>query len=108
MAALEFVQTYLDDLLCITRASLDDHLEHLKVVLTRLQAAGMKINAPKLKICAEEMEYLGYNQRVHILDAKYEKADLQAIVSAIHISVLVNKRSYWRYSLNLKTFLMGH
>ena len=31
MAALKFVQTYLDDLLCITRASIDDHLEHLKV-----------------------------------------------------------------------------
>ena len=27
MAALEFVQTYLDDLLCITKGSLDDHLD---------------------------------------------------------------------------------
>ena len=26
MVALEFVRTYLDDLLCITKASLDDHL----------------------------------------------------------------------------------
>ena len=25
MVALEFVRTYLDDLLCITKASLDDH-----------------------------------------------------------------------------------
>ena len=48
------------DLLCITRASLDDHLEHLKVVLTRLQEAGLKVNALKLKFCAEETEYLGY------------------------------------------------
>ncbi len=35
LVALEFVRTYLDDLLCITQASLDDHLDHLRVVLTR-------------------------------------------------------------------------
>jgi hypothetical protein len=33
MVALEFVRTYLDDLLCITKASLDDHLDHLRLVL---------------------------------------------------------------------------
>ena len=36
MVALEFVRTYLDDLLCITKASVDDHLHHLRLVLTRL------------------------------------------------------------------------
>ena len=47
MVALEFVITYLDDLLCITKASLDDHLNHLRLVLTRLQEVGLKVNAPK-------------------------------------------------------------
>ena len=60
MVALEFLRTYLDDLLCITETSLDDHLDHLRLVLTRLQEAGLKINAPKSKFCAIEMEYLGY------------------------------------------------
>ena len=60
MVALEFIRTYLDDLLCITKASLDDHLDHLRLVLTRLQEVGLKVNAPKLKLCAEETEYLGY------------------------------------------------
>ena len=36
MATLEFVQTYLDDLLIITKGSLEDHLEKLSMVLTRL------------------------------------------------------------------------
>jgi hypothetical protein len=36
MVALEFARTYLDDLLCITKASLDDHLDHLRLVFTRL------------------------------------------------------------------------
>ncbi len=39
MAALEFVRTYLDDLLIITKGSLEDHLEKLSMVLARLQDA---------------------------------------------------------------------
>ena len=30
MASLEFVQTYLDDLLCISKGSLEDHLRQIK------------------------------------------------------------------------------
>ena len=33
LATLEFVQTYIDDLLCITKGSLDDHLAKLRRVL---------------------------------------------------------------------------
>ena len=60
MIALEYVRTYLDDLLIITKASLSDHLDKLKKVLTRLREAGLKINADKSKFCAHETEYLGY------------------------------------------------
>jgi hypothetical protein len=58
--ALESVKTYLDDPLCITRASLEDHLEKLRKVLTRLQEAGLKVNARKSEFCTTETEYLGY------------------------------------------------
>jgi hypothetical protein len=34
--SLEYVQAYLDDLLCISRSSLEDHLKKLKEVLRRL------------------------------------------------------------------------
>ena len=44
MATLEFVRTYLDDLLCITKDDLEDHLAKLKLVLQRLQDANLKIN----------------------------------------------------------------
>ncbi len=60
MATLEFIQTYLDDLLCITKGNLKDHLQHLREVLIRLQDAGLKINSDKSKFCALETEYLGY------------------------------------------------
>ena len=60
VVALKFVKTYLDDLLCITWASLDDHIEKLREVLTRLREVGRKVNARKSKFCAKETEYLGY------------------------------------------------
>ena len=60
MATLKFIQTYLDDLLIITKGSLEDHLEKLSMVLTRLQDAGLKINADKSNFCTIETEYLGY------------------------------------------------
>jgi len=54
MATLEFVRTYLDDLLIITKGSLEDHLEKLSMVLTRLHDAGLKINATKSNFCSLE------------------------------------------------------
>ena len=36
MAALEFIRMYLDDLLIISKASFGDHLEKLRIVLTKL------------------------------------------------------------------------
>jgi hypothetical protein len=60
MATLEFIRTYLDDLLIITKGNLEDHLEKLSMVLPRLQDTGLKINANKSNFCTLEMEYLGY------------------------------------------------
>jgi hypothetical protein len=60
MATLEFFQTYLNDLLIITKESLEDPLEKLSMVLTRLQDASLKINADKSNLCRLETESLGY------------------------------------------------
>ena len=60
IASLEFVQAYMDDLLIITRGILDEHLQKLETVLTRLHDAGLKVNAAKSLFCAHEIEYLGY------------------------------------------------
>ena len=60
MVALEFIRAYLDDLLCITKASLEIHLDKLKMVLTRLQDAGLQVNICKLSFCNIEKEYLEY------------------------------------------------
>ncbi len=60
MEDLEYVRAYLDDLLCISTSSLEDHLEKLKEVLRCLCEAGLKVNAEKLTFCTLEIEYLRY------------------------------------------------
>eukprot|EP00804_Cyclotella_cryptica_P007672 CCRYP_015242-RA/>CCRYP_015242-RA protein AED:0.45 eAED:0.49 QI:0/0/0/1/0/0/2/0/191 len=60
MATLEFVRTYLDDLLCISKGNLEDHLTKLRRVFIRLRGAGLTVNARKSSFCAVETEYLGY------------------------------------------------
>ncbi len=60
MEDLEYVRAYLDDLPCIFRSSLEDHLKKLKEVLRRLRDVGLKVNAEKSTFCTLEIEYLGY------------------------------------------------
>ena len=60
MESLEYVRAYLDNLLCISKLRLEDHLEKLEEVLRRLRNAGLKVNAVKLTFCALEIDYLGY------------------------------------------------
>ena len=57
---MEYVKTYLDDLLILTNKTFKDHLLKLELVLARLSTAGMRVNASKSKFFAEQIEYLGY------------------------------------------------
>ena len=57
---LNFVRTYIDDLLCLTKDSFKDHLEKLERVLFKLKEAGLKVNAKKSFFARPELEYLGY------------------------------------------------
>ncbi len=60
MESFEYVRSYLDDLLYISKLILEDHFEKLEDVLRRLHDAGLKINAAKLALCTLETEYPGY------------------------------------------------
>ncbi len=59
MASLKFVRAYMDDLLIITRQTLDKHLQKMETVLTRLRDARIKVDAATSLFCAHEIEYLG-------------------------------------------------
>ncbi len=60
MAGLEFVCTYVDELLITSNSIFEDHLHQLEIVLKRLRRAGLKINAENSSFFAPEIEYLGY------------------------------------------------
>ena len=92
MATLEFVRTYLDDLLIITRLNLRDHLEKLKLALTRLRTANLKVNADKSTFCAHEIEYLGY-----ILTREGIKPQPKKIAAILAISPPTNVKELRRF-----------
>ena len=58
MSGLEFVRTYLDDVLVLTTSTWDDHLRKLDVVLHCIAKAGLKVNASKSSFGIPEIKYL--------------------------------------------------
>jgi len=60
MDGLAFVQTCIDDLLCLTKGTFSDHLEKVELVLQRLQKAGFKVNVTKSFFARSQLEHLGY------------------------------------------------
>ena len=41
---LDFVRAYIDNLLCITKSTFEEHLEQLTTIFDWLQSAGLKVN----------------------------------------------------------------
>ena len=54
----DFVSVYLDDILVFSR-SLEDHLNHPRMVITRLVEVGLKLKPTKCHFARRELEYLG-------------------------------------------------
>lgn len=54
-----FAAAYLDDVV-IYSESWEEHLQHLGVVLTKIQGAGLTLNTNKCSWAQEEVKYLGY------------------------------------------------
>ncbi len=59
MATLEFVRAYIDNLLCITKETLEDHLAKLDLVLSRLEDVNLKENAHKSTSVPQKQNILG-------------------------------------------------
>ena len=60
MSGLDFVKTYLNNLLMMTSNMLDNHLCKLTLVLDQPCANRLKVNAEKGTFCTMEIKYLGY------------------------------------------------
>ena len=86
----DFVAVHIDDVLIFSR-TLEEHIEHLKLVITRLQEAGLKLKPIKCHFLREEVEYLGHvitpkglkpTQKLTVAVAEFPvPKDLQGIAS---------------------------
>jgi hypothetical protein len=57
---MEYIKTYLNNLLILTNSSFKEHLLKSEMFLARLSTAGTRVNISKSKFVAEQIEYLGY------------------------------------------------
>ena len=84
MFDLEFVWTYLDDILVISKDTFQDYLAKLYQALEKLCDAGLQINAPKSIFCTTKVEYLGYVLTQEGIKPQHKK------VAAIHALLMPN------------------
>ena len=54
----DFVAAYIDDILVFSRI-LEEHLEHLRLVIERLEEAKLKLKPVKCQFIRKEVDYLG-------------------------------------------------
>ena len=59
LKGLEFAMTYLDDIIIFSQNELQ-HLEHLEIVFSHLQEAGLKMKCSKCDFIKSEIHYLGH------------------------------------------------
>ena len=57
---IEGVKAYIDYILVLKNETFKDHIEQLRVCFSRIQKAGLKINAKKCSFGLKEIPYLGY------------------------------------------------
>ena len=57
---LEYVRTYIDDLLIMSYKSFEDHINKLDKVLSKVNQKGFKVNTKKSFFARNELEYLGF------------------------------------------------
>ena len=84
MTTLEFMRTYLDDLLCISNGSMDDHLTKLQRVFIHLQNVLLKVNAFKYCFCAVVNvipEFPPQSPEPPVIADKFHEADPAPVIS---------------------------
>ncbi len=71
---------------------MEEHLETLESVLSRLDAAGLRLRREKCKFMLPEMEYLGHTISEHGLQPS--SAKIKAITEAPELTNLTQLRSF--------------
>ena len=58
--SLEYVRTYIDDLLIIRNKPFEHHINKLDKLLNKVKQKSFKVNAEKIYFARNELEYLGF------------------------------------------------
>ena len=82
----DFVAVYIDDVLVFLR-TLSDHIQHLKLVIGRLQEVGLKLKLRKCHFIREEVEYLG-----HVITPGGQKPTPKLTVAVVEFPTPCNVR----------------
>ena len=95
----DFVAIYIDDVLIFSR-SLEEHLDHIEQVLSRLQSAGLKLQPSKCQFMCQQVEYLGHLIMPHGLQPNPERVraitDFPAPMSTTQVRQFIGLTSYYR------------
>ena len=99
LAGLPFARCYIDDII-IWSSSFAEHLEHLKIVITRLREWGLKIHPGKCLFGAEEVDFLGHRVIRFGIRPQLEKTqamrDMQTPSDLFGLRALLGLFSYYR------------
>ena len=86
----EFVEVYIDDVLIFSE-TLEEHLEHIRLVLERLKKAGLKLKPSKCHFLRESVEYLG-----HLITPQGLKPNPEQVKAVVLLSGLLVFLVWWK------------
>ena len=69
---LEYVRSYIEDLLIISNKPFEDHINKLDKVLSKLNKKVFKVNAEKSFFARNKLEYLGFRITREIIILNYD------------------------------------
>ena len=70
---IEVVKTYIDGILVLNKDCFRKHTEQMIMILGRLRASGLKVNAPKCSFGLNEITYLSYVITKEVIKPKKKK-----------------------------------
>ena len=98
---------WLDDIICVTNGTIEDHKKEVREVLTKLQNAGYRASEKKTKLFKKEVIWLGYHiiqnsvkpikektEAITKLEAPKNVKELKSFLGSIqHLSKFINNLS---------------
>ena len=96
----EFAQAYIDDILIHTKGDLNDHLQHIEIILNKMRRHSLKLKLSKCHWAMKQINYLGFviNQDGVSPDKEKVKAirNLQPPSTVREVRSVLGMASYYR------------